>query len=524
MSSLSDVAFIAQSPPVGWRDVIAILPALTLFLTGGVVLVYDLFLRGWSEPASPGEKSPLHFLSLLGTSVAAALVCAWLAKDEIDHGPYFAGAVMLDGFSLAVSLVILLGTLSALFASMDALRRQSLVHGEFHALVLFAAGAMILFAQANSLVLLFLSLETLSMAVFVLVAYTRDEKRSVEGALKYFLLGGFSSAFLLLGLVFLYGATGRMSLAEIAASLQAPGASIDLALLLAGLGLTVIGLAFKVGAFPFHSWLPDAYEGAPTVVTGFMAVTVKAASFAVLLRLGLLLVEAGASGSEEIRKLQDAGVAAISTLAVLTMIFGNVVALVQSSVKRMLAYSAIAHTGYLLVGIVAAFEARDRGPGSEAASAVLFYFLPYSLMTAGAFTVVSFLGRGTGDRESFADYRGLAKDWPWTSFWMLIFMLSFAGIPPSAGFWGKLSIFREAVRSGHWALALIGVITSIVSVYYYLRLVVNMYMHPADERSPAGGEEPQTTSGIVVGFAAVLVVLVGLAPELFLKLSRFALE
>lgn len=482
---------------LSWPHLEAILPPLILFAGGCLILLVDTFLRGWRQPSEPGEKGALHFLALLATVIAAAVVCA--SFQDSESATYFQGALRIDRFTGTVSLFILVGTFLALMASVDHLHPRGIEHGEYHCLVLFAAGAMILFAESNNIIMLFLSLETLSMAVYVLSAFQRDEKRSVEGGLKYFILGGLASSFLLLGLVFLYGATGEI---ELAAMAEAP--EPDGPLLRTGLTLTLVGLAFKVGAFPFHSWVPDAYEGAPAVVTGFMAVTVKISTFAVLLRL---LSSFGGTESSDLL------VSIVTFLAAATMIFGNLVALVQESVKRMLAYSAIAHTGYLLVGAVASLPSESQAGG---AASVLFYLLPYSLMTLGAFTLLNFAERDGRERERFADYRGLARERPALALGLLVILISYAGLPPTAGFWAKLFILRAAVSAGHYTLAVVGILTSIVSVYYYLRLVVNFYMRPpASEGSEdeVTWSEGRLASALVVGTAAVVIVLIGLFPE-----------
>jgi NADH-quinone oxidoreductase subunit N len=502
--------------PFSWEDVSSILPTLILFVTASLVLVLDLLGRD-----EAGKKPPFYFyfISLLGTLLAGACLCARLGPGTGGPQSCFLGAVLVDNFSSAMSLLIVLGTAFSLLGAIDALGRRGIEHGEFHSLMLIAAGSMMLFTQSASLIMIFLSLETLSMAVYVLTAYTRDEKRSVEGALKYFVLGGLSTAFLLLGLAFIYGATGKSNLTEIAAVLTGPQARVDAPLLLVGLGLTVVGLGFKIGAFPFHSWVPDAYEGATTVVTGFMAVTVKVASFAVLLRLTLLFADVR-EPTADTPVVRDALVAVLGTLAALTMIFGNLVALVQSSFKRMLAYSAIAHTGYLLVGVVAAASA----PAARGASAaVTFYLFPYALMSLGIFTCLSYLGRGereqAQDLEDIASYRGLAQRQPLLAFGILILMVSFAGIPPTAGFWGKLYIFRQAIESGHWGLALIGILTSLVSFYYYLGIVVAMYMQPATEGVRHPASDARTSSKLAIAVAVGAVILVGLFPDVFFELS-----
>lgn len=525
MDLLSAFPILAQSEApfsLGWDDLRAVGPALILLLTGSLVLLIDLFLRGWQERSEPGEKLGLHFLSLLGTVAAAAL--AWASLNRFSQGgdlaqveTYFRGAVEVSAFTSSVSLIILLGTFLSLLVGVDYLRRFGIEHGEFHCLVLYGASGMILFAQSANLIMLFLSLETLSMAVYVLSALTRDQKRSVEGALKYFILGGFSSGFLLLGFAFLYGATGEIELRAIVNEVTSPNATPDVPLLLAGLGLSVVGLGFKVGSFPFHSWVPDAYEGAPAVVTGFMAVTVKAAAIAVLLRL--LVAFGGPLTAETMKPVASTVVAVLSLLAAATMVFGNVVALVQNSVKRMLAYSAIAHTGYLLVGVVAALSPSETTVGASQGGSVVFYLLPYSLMTVAAFALLGAVGGDGRDREQFADYRGLSQERPGLALALLVIMVSFAGIPPFAGFWAKLYVFRDAVLTGHISLALLGVITSVVSVYFYLRLVVNFYMQPLEERPEAPPADARLACGFAIAAAAVAIVILGILPDFCYQLS-----
>jgi NADH-quinone oxidoreductase subunit N len=511
-------------PTLGWTDIAAILPALILFATGAVVLVVDLFSRPATGPDAALEtrKPALHFLALLGTVLAGAQVCGALSSQDGVARGFFLDAVRVDRFALAMSFLVIVGAAFTLLAAADALRRRGLEHGEFHALVLFAAGSMVLFVQSSSLILVFLSLETLSMAVYILTAYTRDERRSVEGALKYFVLGGLSTGFLLFGMAFIYGATGTTNLAQIPAAIAKAGGAPDASLLGAGAALLLIGLGFKVGAFPFHSWVPDAYEGALSVVTGFMAVTVKVASFGVLLRFVLLL--AGPGGAlAALPELRGGLILGLSTLAVLTMVFGNVVAVVQTSAKRMLAYSAIAHTGYLLVGVVAAADASAPAAAGTAANpgaAVVFYLFPYALMTLGAFACMSYLGRGGEDRETISSYRGLSRRHPGLALAILLLMISFAGIPPTPGFWGKLYIFQQAIATGHWALALVGILTSIVSVYYYLSLVVAMYMQASDGEPADEPSEPRTLGRLAIALAVAGVVLLGFFPQIFFQLSQ----
>ncbi len=492
--------------PFPLEDVQRILPVLLLFGAATAVLIADLFLRGWNEPAGGSPKGLLPMLSIIGAGAAAFFLWRdWGGAPAV----VFHGALRADAFAHAMTAIILLGTLLTLVTTAAYLRRHGAEHGEFYALILFAAGGMALFAAANNLIVLFVSLETFSLAVYILAGYFRDEKRAVEGALKYFVMGGLASGFLLLGMAFLFGAAGTIRLDEIGRT------PIDQPLLLAGLGLVLAGFGFKVGVFPFHSWIPDAYEGAPTLVTGFMAVTVKTAGFAALARFAL-----------EFSRQAEAGPAlaqVLAWLAAATMIFGNAVALVQASVKRMLAYSAISHTGYLLIGLTAAL---DPAHGTSAAP-LLFYLLPYTLMTFGAFAVLGSIGRDGPASETFESFRGLSQRRPLVAFAMLVFMISLAGIPPTAGFWGKLYLFREAVYAGYWPLALVGILTSIVSVYYYLRLVVAMYMQPPGEgasAAPALYPAPAWGAALATAAAAAAVIAIGFFPQALLDQSIASIQ
>jgi NADH-quinone oxidoreductase subunit N len=499
--------------PIG--DLQKILPVLALLTTGTAVLVIDLFLRSWhnagDQRVPPGGKGLLPALAIAGS--AAAIVLAYLvhvrsAAAGTTSVSLFGGALRLDLFSLAVTGTILIGTLMTVLSAAGYLSRLGMQHGEFYALVLYAAAAMVLLAQSENLILIFLSLETFSMAVYVLAAFTRDAQRSVEGALKYFVLGGVAGAFLLFGLALVYGATGEIRLQAIGESIARGRA--DLPLLLAGCGMALVGFGFKVGAFPFHSWIPDAYEGAPTLVSGFMSVTVKAAAFAVLLRFSLL-----ASSGESLPEARLYLGQTVAWLALATMVFGNLVALVQTSVKRMLAYSAISHTGYLLVGLAAALKSASPDRGAS----IVFYLLPYTLMTFGAFAVLAALGRDRGEDETYDSFRGLSTRRPFLALVMLLFMISLAGIPPTAGFWSKFYLFREAVLAGEWPLALAGVLTSMFSAYYYLRLVVVMYMQPEGDDAPAGLFEATWSPVAAAAITAAGVVAIGILPEDFLELS-----
>jgi NADH-quinone oxidoreductase subunit N len=343
------------------------------------------------------------------------------------------------------------------------IEREQIPPGEYYALTLFAICGMMMMAAATDLLVIFIALEVLSLAVYVLTGIRRQSAAGAEAAFKYFLLGAFSSAFFLYGVAFAYALSGSTRIEELGTSLsaQATGGPSTIALL--AVGLMAVGFAFKVSAVPFHMWTPDAYEGAPTIVTAFMSTGVKAAAFAAFARVFLSPLE----------PLQAHWIPMLSVIAAVTMIVGTVVGVVQTNIKRMLAYSSIAHAGYILLGIVSA--------NSAGKAALLFYLLAYAVSNIGALGIVALLGTGTNPHDELRDFAGLWRARPALAGLMTIFLLSLGGIPPTAGFIGKWYIFSAAVQEGHYWLAVIGVLTSVVSVFFYLRIVVMMYMTEGTE-------------------------------------------
>ena len=434
----------------------------------------------------PGERTPIGPLGLIGLAGAAAVsITLWNSRATSFN------VVVVDNFGLFVTLILIAVGVLSLAISAPTVEREQLPQGEYYALMLFAIAGMMLMATASDLLVIFLALEVLSLAVYVLTGIRRDQPTATEAAFKYFLLGGFSSAFFLYGIAFTYGVTGSTRLDQIRLMLAGQDASHTPMQLLA-VGLLLVGFAFKISAVPFQMWTPDAYEGAPPAVTGFMSTGVKAASFAAFVRVFLSAFE----------PLRDEWSAVVWVVAAATMIVGSLVGVVQSNVKRMLAYSSIAHGGYLLVALVAA---NDDGRG-----AVLFYLLSYAITNLGAFGVIALLDSADRPNDQLRDYAGLWNEHPGLAALMTIFLLSLGGFPPMAGFIAKWYVFSAAVSAGYYWLAIIGVLTSVVSVFFYLRIVVMMYMTPAE--SPAHVPPVPRLAGAALVVSAALIFYLGVLP------------
>jgi NADH-quinone oxidoreductase subunit N len=383
--------------------------------------------------------------------------------------------------------------------SMDYLRRRGSDSAEYYALVLFATAGMMLLAASGDLVVIFLALELMSLSLYVLAGLFKRELASGEASMKYFLLGAFASSFLLYGIALLYGAAGTTNLDRIA-SAMASGPRDPLFVI--GLGLVLVGFGFKISSVPFHMWVPDVYQGAPTSVTALIATGSKAAAFAALIRV-LTVVPRGVA-------IDWTGL--LWGVAVVTMTVGNVVAIAQSNLKRMLAYSSIAHVGYMLVGLVAG--------GTVGTSAVLFYLLTYAFTTAGAFGVITLCERARGEAVEVGDYAGLARRHPLLAAALSLFLLSLIGIPPLAGFVGKFYVFGAAVRAGFVWLAVIGVLNSAVAAYYYLRVIVYMYMREPEGAATAFA--PSFAGSLALAIALLGIVLLGVVPAPFVDLAQAA--
>ncbi|HET6151287.1 MAG TPA: NADH-quinone oxidoreductase subunit N [Polyangia bacterium] len=471
-------------------QVLAYLPMMILIGMGCVVLLAETFVSG-------ARRSGLAWLGVAGCVAALAAVAGqW--DDAAQPQIHFMGMLVLDRMALFLDgTFIVAGLVTLLFAG-PFLREQGFEFGEFYAMVLFAVAGMMMVSHATHLVSLLIGIETMSLAAYVLTGCWRRNLRSSEGAMKYFLMGAFATGFLVYGIALVYGTTGgEMSYAGINAKV---GEASKAPMFFLGEYFILIALAFKVAAVPFHMWAPDTYEGAPTPVTGFMAAGVKAAAFGGILRLF------GTAFSNQLLVFDITGWASVlSVLAALTMTLGNLAALRQENIKRLLAYSSIAHAGYLLIGVVAVGV-----PVAGAQASVLFYLVAYTFTTLGAFGVVAWIGNRKDERLFVDDWAGMASARPGVALAMTIFLLSLGGVPPTGGFFAKFYLFRAAMESPqlYW-LVVVGVLNSIVSIYYYLRIVVAMYFRDA-LRPLHPIESPSMHAGLVI--TAVAVVLLGLFP------------
>jgi NADH-quinone oxidoreductase subunit N len=472
-------------------DIYTILPVMIVAGWALLLLVVDLWIP-------KGRKGITALLAVVGMAIALGFVLASSGSTILG----FNQMIVLDGFASFMQVLFLVSGMAAVALAYDYVQRMNINHGEFYVLMMFSIAGMMLMSQAYNLLMVFLSLELLSIPLYVLTGFARTRVESEEAALKYFLLGAFASGFILYGTALVFSATGHLDFVGIAAVVQAGSANPILFLI--GSTLLLVGFGFKIAAVPFHMWTPDVYQGSPTPVTAFMSVAVKAAGFAALIRVFLVLFP---GISEHLTPI-------LWVMAALTMVVGNIVALAQNNIKRMLAYSAIAHAGYILMAFVA-FGNGDVVRNSVAAT--LFYLVAYGLTSFGAWSLVIMIEREFGKGLMLDDLAGIGKLYPWLGVAMLIFMLSFAGVPLTMGFWGKFYLFRTAVQAGYIGLAVIGLLTSVASAYYYLRVVVYMFMKPG---------EPKLTLNpwvsFVIGVMALAVLLLSLVPWTILELASRA--
>ena len=471
-------------------DFRGILPEISLLLTVVIILTFEMLAR-------PRRRIML-ILSVIGLLVAAGYV--W--KNSGAEMRLFGGMLTLNSYSTFFDFLYLAVALAALLLAQVYLeRRGGELRGEYYSLILFATIGMMLMTRANDLVVVFLGLELLSLSLYVLVGFLRHDVLSNEGGLKYLLLGAFSTCFFLFGAALAYGATGTTNFEGIAAAI-ASGNVFSSAVLDLGIGLLIVGFAFKVAVVPFHMWSPDVYQGAPTSVTAFLCTAPKAAGFGVLLKLFIVAFPIEGVAWQDLFWL----------FAILTMTVGNISALIQPNVKRMLAFSSVAHAGYLLIGVMVMDVAGT--------SSVMFYLLVYSAMNLGAFGVIS-LVEHEEKGLTFNDYRGLASRHPWLSIVLALFMLSLAGFPPTAGFVAKYGLFSAAVAKGYIWLVVIAVLNTLVSFYYYARLIVKMYMEAEEEALTAFTSIHST---ILLTILATVILLFGLTPGWLIENASLAAE
>jgi NADH-quinone oxidoreductase subunit N len=467
-------------------DLIPMRPELMMTALALIVILVDLFVK---------KKEVMAVISMAGVALVGLSLLG-------PRGETFGTMFISDGYSTFFKLIFFINVILTILISIKYISVERVNHGEYYSLILFSTIGMMIMASAGDLIVLYLGLELMALSTYILAGFIRHDIKSNEAAMKYFLLGAFSSGFLLYGISLVYGLTGTTDLKAIASFIGERGLSDNLSLLLSVIFLTV-AFGFKIAAAPFHMWAPDVYEGAPTSITAFMSVGPKAAGFAVL---GRVFLVAFASVKVD-------WVAVLIPLSILTMAVGNIVALSQTNIKRMLAYSSIAHAGYALLGIIVA--------NNEGLASMMNYLMIYAFMNIGAFAVIVML-RSEGFRgDSIYDYEGLAKTHPLAAALMLIFMFSLTGIPPTAGFIGKLYIFMAAINAGYTWLVIVAVLFSAISAYFYLRIVMYMYMR-----------DPKTTvtlttsfsSGVVLAVTTAAVLIIGVFPTALVEFAKAAVK
>jgi NADH-quinone oxidoreductase subunit N len=465
-----------------------VLPELTLTVFGLVILIVEAFRKKGSGTLLPG------WLCVLGSAAALSMtVGLWGQKLEV-----FSGLYTIDGFGTFFKVVFLVILALVAVISLRYVQREELP-GEYYALLMFGTLGMMTMVSSNHFITIFIGLEVMSLAIYVLCGLLRGTERSVEASLKYFLLGAFATAFLLYGIALIFASTGILDLVQLKSYVASPGFKLS-PTFIAGIGLLIVGFGFKTASVPFHMWTPDVYEGAPTSVTAYMATGVKAAAFGAFLRVFYTALMPFVSDWSPI----------LWFLAVLTMTVGNLIALVQDNIKRLLAYSSIAHAGYILI----AFVTGDR----VLSSSMLFYLAVYAFMNIGAFTVVMLLGRKGEENEDIDSYAGLAVRHPFIALCMSIFLLSLTGIPPLAGFAGKFYVFSAAVKANFYWLAVIGVLNSAVAAYYYLRVL--MYMYFREPIKEIGKPDFSVAYVVVILLSIAALFYMGIFPRQFLLLAQ----
>ena len=472
-------------------NILLVLPVIIVISTGALIMLLDIFIS---------EEKNLWAPWLSAAGLALALLQNWglwggswgTFTPEGGHP-----MIIVDNFATFLNVIFLLTGLLTILISHNYLRRTGLNRPEYYMLMLISISGMMLMGMANDLILIFMALELLSIPLYIMSAFAwRSRAESEESAMKYFFLGAFSSGILVFGIALAYGATGSTALPDLLTGISSSGA-----LGMAGAAFLLVGFAFKVGAVPFHMWTPDVYEGAPTAVTAFMSVGAKVGGFAAMLRIFI----------EALPNISEVWVGPVAVIAAITMILGNVVALAQPNIKRMLAYSSIAHAGYIMMAVAAGIDSKD------GVSAALFYMLAYLFTNLGAFAIVIALEKQEGKGVMLDDYKGLAKQSPLLAMVMAYFMLSLTGVPPTGGFSAKFFVFRAALEADLLWLALVGVVTSVVSGYFYLRVVYLMFMFEGNGRIvPA---KPLLTAIVLT---AIATLILGFFPGNYFDMAREA--
>jgi NADH-quinone oxidoreductase subunit N len=474
----------------------AIYPEIIITVFSLIILMLQAFtpVRG---------KDYFAYVSLIGILIAAVVVTYCPSAFEVKLiENSFSGMWVVDNYSRFFKLIFLLGSGLTILISINYVAHEGIQHGEYFALILFATLGMMIMASGADLVVIFLGLELMSISLYVLAGCTRSRMISNESALKYFLLGSFATGFFLYGVALLYGATGTTAIKGLSEIITKTGSQGHIEII--GMALLIIGFGFKIASVPFHMWTPDVYQGAPSPITAFMSAGPKAAAFAAFARVFVLALPS----------LQGEWVALVWILAVLTMTVGNIIALVQDNIKRMLAYSSIAHTGYILVAFLSAGELGIAG--------ILYYLLAYTFMNIGAFAIITVLSGKGEEKIHIQDYAGIGYKHPIAAIAMSLFLFSLAGIPPTAGFMGKFYIFSAAIKQGYLGLAIIGVINSVISVYYYLRVTVAMYMKEAEPVAPSETPAIVFSPALVVGVLISVygVLRLGIFPTEYIALVK----
>ncbi len=479
---------IPEIPNINWS---LIMPALVIVSTMLIVLIFDLF--------DAISKKVLGLITIVGAGIALVVSIQMLQAGEVgttfikvsEVDPEAEGMFKVDSYSLFFNIIFLVSTILVTLISLSYLGRDDRKQGPYYLLILLATLGMMLMAAGNELIIVFLGLELMSLSLYVLAGYFRDSPASSEAGMKYLLLGAFASAFFLYGIALIYGAIGTTSIPDIADNLTADSKS---PLLFAGVFLLIVGFGFKVAIVPFHQWAPDVYEGAPTTIAAFISAGPKAAGFAAFLRIFM----------EALPVITQEWNMVLVVLAMLTMTVGNVIAIAQTNIKRMLAYSSIAHAGYVLIGLAAA--------NKTGTSSAIMYLLIYCVMNIGAFGAVILAKTADGESLMISDYAGLGFKKPLLGMLMSLMLLSLAGFPPTAGFVGKFYIFKSAVEAGHYWLVIVGAINTAIAAFYYLRVVVTMYMREPEDELEFNPYPATLVIGLVL--AAIGVLLLGILPSL----------